>query len=122
VLSYGDCFCLAAGLLSVRRIDLPLFVANTGCWAKEAHLLNLLLRLQISKMRSPVKSLYSVTGSIGMDDITGHVILDKKDNSIYIHYDDEIFGNTQKPILVKHSNTKIPEDGGLDLAKQICHW
>jgi hypothetical protein len=70
-------------------------------------------------MRSSVKSLYSVTGSIGTDDITAHVIFDKKNNAIHIHYYGKIFGNTQKPILVKHSNTKFPEDGGVDLAKQI---
>jgi hypothetical protein len=70
-------------------------------------------------MSSPAKPLYSVTGSIGMDDITAHVILDRKNNSIHIHYYGKIFGNIQKPILVKHSNTKFPEDGGVELAKQI---
>jgi hypothetical protein len=70
-------------------------------------------------MRSSVKSLYSVTGSIGRDNIKARVILDKKNNSIHIHFYGNIFGNTQKPILVKHSDAKFPEDGGVEFAKQI---
>lgn len=69
--------------------------------------------------RIKMKLLYAVTGSIGTDDITAHVILDKKNNSIHIHFFGKIFGDTKKPILVKHSNSKFPEDGGVDLVKQI---
>lgn len=70
-------------------------------------------------MRQPIKPLYYVTGSFGTDDISAHVILDKKNNSIHIHFFGAIFGKTHNPILVKHSNTKFPEDEGIHLAKQI---
>lgn len=70
-------------------------------------------------MRQPIKPLYYVTGSVGTDDISAHVILDKKNNSIHIHFFGAIFGKTHSPILVKHSNAKFPEDEGIHLAKQI---
>ena len=70
-------------------------------------------------MRSPAKPMYSFTGSIGTDDITAHVILDQKNNTVHIHFYGKIFGDTQKPILVKRSNMKFPETGGVELAKQI---
>ena len=70
-------------------------------------------------MRQPIKPLYYVTGCIGIDDISAHVILDKKNNSIHIHFFGKIFGKTYSPILVRHSNAKFPEDEGIHLAKQI---
>jgi hypothetical protein len=70
-------------------------------------------------MGSHVKSIYSVIGSIGTEDVTAHVILDRKNNSVHVHFYGKIFGNIQKPILVKHSNAKFPEDGGVDLVKQV---
>lgn len=36
-----------------------------------------------------------------------------------MHFYGNIFGDTQKPILVKHSNKKFPEDGSVDLVKKI---
>ena len=69
-------------------------------------------------MRSPVK-LYSVVGSIGVDDITVHVMLDRKNNSIHIHFYGKMFSAARKPILVKHSNERFPEDDGVDTVKQI---
>lgn len=73
----------------------------------------------MKKNYSPAMPLYSVIGSIGLNDISAYVILDKKSNSIHIHYYGKIFGNNYKPILVKHSNSKFPESEGIDLAKQI---
>ena len=70
-------------------------------------------------MSSPERSLYSVTGSIGADDIMARVILDKKNNSIHIHFHGKLFGNSQKPIVVKHADTKFPDDEDVDLVKQI---
>lgn len=67
----------------------------------------------------PVKSLYSVTGSIGTDDMTAHVILDKKNNSIHIHFYIKMFGNERKPILVKHANVKFPEGDDAAMIENI---
>jgi len=70
-------------------------------------------------MRESIKSQYSVTGSIGKEDITTHAIPDRKNNSIHIHFYGKLFGDTPKTILVKHAVTKFPEAEGVDLAKQI---
>jgi hypothetical protein len=70
-------------------------------------------------MSTSVKSLYSITGSVETDEITAHVILDKKNNYIHIHFYGKFFSSTQKSISVKHANAKFPEDEGIDLVKRI---
>jgi hypothetical protein len=69
-------------------------------------------------MKSP-KSLYSVTGSIGINKIKAHVMLDKKNNSVHMHFYGDVFDTAQKSIVVKHADTRFPEGEGVDLVKRI---
>lgn len=70
-------------------------------------------------MNSTIRPVYAVAGSTGMNDFTARVIIDKKNSSIHIHYYGKMFGSPGKPILVKHTNNRFPEDEGADLVRQI---
>jgi len=70
-------------------------------------------------MSSPPKPSYSVAGSIGTDDFTAHVMLDKKNHSVHVHFNGDMFDKSQKTILVKHAKTKFPEGENADVARQI---
>ena len=68
-----------------------------------------------------INPLYSVNGTIGADEFKAHIVLDKKNNSIHIHFFSNYFGNSKKPILVKQANTKFPEIVNIDLVKEIIN-
>ena len=46
-------------------------------------------------------------------------MLDRKNNSIHIHFYGKMFSTVRKPILVKHSNERFPEGEDVALVKQI---
>jgi len=68
---------------------------------------------------SSVRSQYRVTGLVETDELIANVTIDRKNNSIHMHFYRKMSGNQRRPILVKDLNTKFPEGKDADVVKQV---